>query len=94
MSQAREALEEVRALLGSSPATEPVDAGLLPALSPGRQLAVLRALAQAMERLTSQVGRLGADVPIQAIIQIQRFLDLAEELVAERAESTLVQAAS
>jgi hypothetical protein len=91
MGQAREALEEVRSLVGSGPASEPVDASLLPAPSPRRQLAVLRALAQAMERLTPQVGLLGARVPVQAILQIHCFLDLAEELVAEGSESALVE---
>lgn len=81
IGRAREALHEVRSLAGC-PGDDPLDQAL-PALAPSRQLEILRGLVQAMERLTPQVALLGARVPVQAIIQIQRFLDLAEALSDE-----------
>lgn len=80
IARAQQALQQVAELVG--------DEAPLPALAPGRHLDMLRALAAAMERLTPQIVRLGATVPVQAIIQIQRFLDLAEELSGEIHEAT------
>ncbi len=79
IARARTALQDVASLAG--------DDAALPALAPGQHLATLRALAAAMERLTPHLVRIGASVPVQAIIQIQRFLDLAEELSGEMSEA-------
>ncbi len=75
IARAQQALQQVAALVG--------DSATLPAFAPGRHLDTLRTLAAAMERLTPQIVLTGASVPVQAIIQIQRFLDLAEELSGE-----------
>ncbi len=79
IARAQAALHEAATLAGADTT--------LPALVPGEHLETLRALAAAMERLTPQLVLIGASVPVQAIIQIQRFLDLAEDLCAQPAET-------
>lgn len=82
IGRAREALDELRNQVGAR-APQATAGDDLPALSPGRQMAILRAMAGEMEALTPQVARLGASVPVQLILQIERFLDLAEALLRE-----------
>lgn len=82
IGRAREALAEVRKLVGAR-APQAAAGDDLPALSPCRQMGILRAMAGEMGMLAPQVARLGASVPVQLILQIERFLDLTEALMQE-----------
>ncbi len=79
-----EALTDVRDMVGGEGKDVEIDSAL-PALQPVHQLALLRSLAAGMEALTPRIVAVGGRIPVQAILQIYRFFDLAAELVEESA---------